>query len=120
MKEVLQKELDFISNDVIHDFVSVALDKLPEYFWSVPASSSGKYHPSYALGNGGLVRHTIAAVNIADILFNLEQYQKIFDSDTRDCIYAGALSVLIVQLSDHHHIVLSATCPFSRIYPQAD
>ncbi len=46
MKEVLQKELDFISNDVIHDFVSVALDKLPEYFWSVPASSSGKYHPS--------------------------------------------------------------------------
>lgn len=91
MKEVLQKELDFISNDVIHDFVSVALDNLPEYFWSVPASSSGKYHPSYALGNGGLVRHTIAAVNIADILFNLEQYQKIFDSDTRDCIYAAII-----------------------------
>lgn len=33
--------------------------------FEVPASSTGKYHPSYALGEGGLLRHTKAAVRIA-------------------------------------------------------
>ena len=33
-------------------------DLVPDYFWTSPASSSGKYHPRHELGVGGLVRHT--------------------------------------------------------------
>jgi non-homologous end joining protein Ku len=34
-------------------------------FFLQPASMSGKYHPYYALGEGGLIRHTVAAMQIA-------------------------------------------------------
>ena len=46
------------------------INKLPDYFFEVPASSTGKYHPSFSLGDGGLLRHTKAAVRIAIELFN--------------------------------------------------
>lgn len=48
--------------------------KVPEYFWTVPASSSGKYHPTFALGDGGLVRHTQMACEIAKEMFRLDKY----------------------------------------------
>jgi hypothetical protein len=48
------------------------LNLVPDYFFHVPASSTGKYHPQYALGEGGLVRHVRAAVWIAEELFNLD------------------------------------------------
>lgn len=44
---------------------------VPMDFFTQPASSSGKYHPSYALGVGGLVRHTKAAMIMAKMLFPL-------------------------------------------------
>jgi 23S rRNA maturation-related 3'-5' exoribonuclease YhaM len=73
-EEVFQKELWFIHNQKIREFTVKALNKLPEYFFSIPASSTGKYHPSYALGDGGLVRHTKAAVRIAVELFTINSF----------------------------------------------
>lgn len=61
---------------------------LPDYFFTVAASSTGKYHPKYALGNGGLVRHTKAADKFAYTLLQLEQYNK-FSSDEKDMIIAS-------------------------------
>lgn len=37
---------------------------VPDYFWVVPASSSGKYHPECDLGDGGLVRHSIMVCTV--------------------------------------------------------
>ncbi len=37
---------------------------LPEYWLEEAASSTGKYHPEYALGKGGLLRHSKAAMRI--------------------------------------------------------
>ena len=50
-------------------FIETALDMAPDYFWHIPASSSGKHHPSFAQGEGGLVRHAIATLIIANQLF---------------------------------------------------
>lgn len=47
---------------------------VPKYFWSVPASSTGKYHPSISLGEGGLVRHTICVFTIAEELLKLRMF----------------------------------------------
>lgn len=60
-----EKELSYIKNvDYVEDLKKL-IELLPDYFFEVAASSTGKYHPSFSLGNGGLVRHTKVAVKIA-------------------------------------------------------
>lgn len=86
--ETFKTELEFISSQEIKDFAIVMIGKLPDYFFKVPASSTGKYHPQYALGEGGLVRHTKSAVRIAKELFTIfpqyNDYQK-------DCIITALI-----------------------------
>lgn len=75
MKNVMFKEeLALINNDEIRATTARLLEGAPEYFWSVAASSSGKYHPAYALGEGGLVRHVKAAVKFANHLFVISDF----------------------------------------------
>lgn len=72
--EIFKKEIGAIHNKKLANAVAKFLDeKVPEYFYEVAASSTGKYHPWYSLGYGGLVRHTKAAVLIAVDLLSLEQ-----------------------------------------------
>ena len=81
-------ELSFITNDNIRDFVSCVLDNLPDYFRHIGASTSGKYHPAYTIGEGGLIRHTKAAVAIAQDLFRADFYNF---TDTDKDIVTSAL-----------------------------
>ena len=64
------KELEYIKSEKIKSACQKMIELLPDYFFEVPASSTGKYHPEYALGEGGLLRHTKAAVRIAYELLN--------------------------------------------------
>ena len=64
-QEVFENEIVLIKNEDIRESLRVLIDKIPDYFFTIPAASTGKYHPSYAQGDGGLVRHTKAAVKIA-------------------------------------------------------
>ena len=67
-------ELNLIRDKNLRAFIAEYMEKfVPDYFYVVPASSTGKYHPKYALGVGGLVRHTKACVAIAEDLLSLEQ-----------------------------------------------
>ncbi|KOC40970.1 hypothetical protein ADU86_13680, partial [Clostridium botulinum] len=93
MKEqlkVFQTEINSINDPNIKQFTIKALESLPDYFWEVPASSTGKYHPQYALGEGGLVRHTKGAVKIALELFNNHTVQD-FTSIQKDIIISALL-----------------------------
>ena len=63
--ETFRNELNYIKNEDIRKSLEIMLNKLPDYFFHVEASSTGKYHPKYALGDGGLVRHTKAAARFA-------------------------------------------------------
>ena len=68
--ECFKEEINYIKNkDYIEDFKTL-IDLIPDYFFEVPASSTGKYHPKFSLGDGGLLRHTKAAVRIAYELLN--------------------------------------------------
>lgn len=73
------KEIEHISYKPLKGFTKWCLEQLPDYFYEIPASSTGKYHPSYALGEGGLIRHTRAAVGIAETLFQNETVQNFTD-----------------------------------------
>ena len=66
------------------------IETLPDYFFLIAASSSGKYHPSYALGEGGLVRHTKVALKIANALFRNDSIQS-FSSLEKDLIFYALL-----------------------------
>lgn len=60
---VFADELSYIESDEIRKFVLDVFDRFtPDYFWTVPCSTSGKYHPKISLGNGGLIRHVKYAV----------------------------------------------------------
>lgn len=60
---IFQKELSLIHDKDIKQFVITCFNKLcPDYFWTCPCSTTGKYHPQVSLGVGGLVRHTKLAV----------------------------------------------------------
>ena len=61
--KVFEYELLSIKSKKIKQFVIDVFDKLcPDYFWTCPCSTSGKYHPQVSLGEGGLVRHTKLAI----------------------------------------------------------
>ena len=66
MKNQLNEEIEMICDPEIKRLVRIVLDKAPESFWTIAASSTGKYHPEYAAGERGLIRHTKAVVRIAD------------------------------------------------------
>lgn len=59
------KEYSYIKDDKIRDDLKYLVSNLPDYFFEIEASSTGKYHPKFASGKNGLVRHTKVAVRIA-------------------------------------------------------
>ena len=48
-KAFINKE---ITSEELRHFALYATDKIPEYFWTIPASASGKYHPRNRFGRG--------------------------------------------------------------------
>lgn len=63
-EKIFEKELSYIKIDRIKKACLEMIKLLPDYFFEVAASSTGKYHPEYALGEGGLLRHSKAAMRI--------------------------------------------------------
>lgn len=82
--ETFNKEYDYIKTKKYVDNLKIMVDLLPDYFFEIPASSTGKYHPSYALGEGGLVRHTKTVVRIAHELLNNDSVSSIFNQKEKD------------------------------------
>lgn len=89
--EIFSKELNYINNEIFRKIIATFLDTVPDYFREVPASSSGKYHPFYALGRGGLIRHTKAAVKIAQDLLSLDYNKERFAPFDRDIIISSLI-----------------------------
>ncbi|MBQ3307083.1 MAG: HD domain-containing protein [Bacilli bacterium] len=63
-EEMFLDELDYIQDETYSDCLLKIIEMLPEYWFHEAASSTGKYHPGYALGEGGLLRHSKAAMRI--------------------------------------------------------
>jgi hypothetical protein len=62
LNELLSYEVAQIDDDDIRNFVKMTLDSVDPIHRIKPASSTGKYHPKYAAGEGGLIRHTKVVV----------------------------------------------------------
>lgn len=69
LNELLSYEVAQIDDDEIRNFVKMTLDSVDPIHRIKPASSTGKYHPKYAAGEGGLIRHTKVVVrNIIELI----------------------------------------------------
>ena len=73
--EFFEREIMKISNAQLKDFVRYFFnEKVGDWFWKSGASSSGKYHPAFAQGEGGLVRHTRAVCWVCEELLRMSSY----------------------------------------------
>lgn len=79
-----KRELEYIDNLRYRKSAEVLIGLLPDYFFSVAASSTGRYHPQFALGNGGLLRHTKTAVRIAKEMFGSESLTGGYSKDEKN------------------------------------
>ena len=84
--ENFDKEISYIKSDRYKKCAEELIELLPEYFFEVAASSTGKYHPEFSLGDGGLVRHTKVAVRIAKELLDNNSLGHKFTSDEKDLL----------------------------------
>ena len=68
--EYFNREYSYIKDNKKREDVKYLVNKLPDYFFEIPASSTGKYHPSFASSENGLVKHTKVAARIAKELLD--------------------------------------------------
>ncbi len=85
--EVFKRELNYIEDSRIKSNAEILLNNLPDYFYRIKASSTGKYHPLFAQEDQGLVKHVKVAVHFATLLFQIYK----FDSHTKDIIIVSLL-----------------------------
>ena len=91
MYEVFNKELSYIKDEKIRNSLKTMLNLLPEYFYQIPASSTGKYHPDYATGEGGLLRHLKASVRIGKELLDNPLIGDKYTAHQKDMMLFGLL-----------------------------
>jgi len=84
-KDVFNVELARFENENVRISAETILNMIPDYFYEIPASSSGKYHPLFSLGEGGLVRHVKVAMRILEEMFRDAAFGD-YDSNTKDLI----------------------------------
>lgn len=69
-QDYFAKEYDYIKDSKKREDLKYLVSNLPDYFFKIPASSTGKYHPAFASTEHGLVKHTKVAVRIAKELLD--------------------------------------------------
>ncbi len=89
--ETFARELAYIKKESYKEDLKTLIALLPDYFFEIPAASTGKYHPSYAQGNGGLLRHTKAAVRIGYELLSDPSIGDKYTSDEKDLMLMALL-----------------------------
>lgn len=88
--KIFTKELSYIKNDKYKNYLKEIIPLIPEYFFHVGASSTGKYHPAFSNGEGGLLRHTKLAIRIAYELLENQSLNP-FTNDEKDAILVALL-----------------------------
>jgi len=87
MIDIFAEEYKLIKSPSVKRLVWNCFEAAPEYFWKVPSSNTGRYHPKDEFVDGGLVLHTKRAVRVA---MHLCEALSIMGLE-KDCVIAAAL-----------------------------
>lgn len=89
--KLFERELSLIVDEELRMQVKSYLEeRVPDYFWTDGASASGRFHPKFAHGVGGLVRHTKAVVMFAEELLRMSSYAYMKE-EYKDYVIAACL-----------------------------
>lgn len=88
---LFEKEINYMEIEDVKNFFKKAITIVPDYFFEVPASSSGAFHSVLECGFGGLVYHTRSVAKVANYLVNLQQYKSKLNDVEKDCVICAAL-----------------------------
>lgn len=100
--KAFNEEIGYINSDRIKKSAQVLVSLIPDYFFYDAASSTGKYHPSFSQGEGGLLRHTKVAVRIARELLVTKTFgDNVYKSDEKDLIYLALIMHDSVKKGDN-------------------
>ena len=94
--ELFEKELKLIKNEHMRSIVAATLDASPECIQTIPASSSGRYHPTYSLGEGGLSRHVKATVGIAWSMIESDVLKGLMNDDKNKELYEDVVYASLI------------------------
>ena len=89
--KIFDSILNTIENEDIRYFAEQCIETIPDYFWEVGASSTGKYHPQYALGDLGLARHTCALVRFLNHILSVDCFGNKFTSREKDLMRVAGM-----------------------------
>jgi hypothetical protein len=89
-------ELNDITEENLRKFAEELIANADEYFFTVAASTSGKYHPQFDLGDGGLVRHTRCVAFFAQC----EAISRMFTEHETNMLIVAAIAHDIKKLGD--------------------
>ncbi|MBP5678922.1 MAG: hypothetical protein J6X28_03745 [Bacilli bacterium] len=90
-EEMFVEELSYIENPDYKEALTNIIQMLPEYWYHEAASSTGKYHPEYALGEAGLLRHSKAAMRIGYELLSDPSIGKKYTQREKDLMLMSLL-----------------------------
>jgi len=83
--KVFEYYLNKIETEAIKRFTTFALVRVPEYFWTLPASTSGKNHGLKET----VIDHTLACLAIAEGV--CEQFNKHWEQERKDELYSSLI-----------------------------
>ncbi len=89
--KIFDNEYLYINDDNLRKDAKYLIGHLPDYFFKVDASSTGKYHPKYAAGDGGLSRHVKSACKFAYELLSNPIIGKPYSERDKDLIIISLL-----------------------------
>jgi len=86
VKYYFKDEIAFIAVTYIKEFVYKCFEQFcPDWFWTAPSSTSGKYHPEITNGESGLIRH------IKYAFWWAEELMRAMPVEYPDCVRAAIL-----------------------------
>lgn len=106
-------EVDQIKDPAVGLVAIRCFRSLPEYFWKIPSSSSGKYHPEDEIKEGGLVLHTLRTIKVFKEMAPLHKFSQheidlgVAALVLHDCCKAG-MENEPVEHTLHEHPLLAA------------
>jgi len=90
-KQLFEEEINAFQDEKYKNAAVKLLELIPDYFYHVAASSTGKYHPSFSLGEGGLLRHTKVAFEFGKILLENPCFGDKYTSREKDLMLFAIL-----------------------------
>ena len=89
--KIFEEQLSCIKNNDIRNFTEKCIGNIPDYFFTLPASSTGKYHRFDERGDYGLLLHTFRVCHYVKMIQRMEDFQM------SDILYDYAMAAAILH-----------------------